>query len=250
MKRFLKYDTEIVKKENSPVDKNGLIKEDIGGGGGVQPDWNQLEESEPDFIKNRPFGFVKGRHLIDKTWLSLTFSDNVATATLNCNLDNSSNHPVRVKIQISTGEDPIVYDDVPFVQEGYNPELAAYMYIIGGDGYPFTITNTQLTLDTTVFTAENRMIARLEVLDMSSTEVTKIDSSYIPIDYIMNNIPSKYVRLKSTPTSSNDNNILVYDNGPQSFVCRPYLTIKSSSGKKFKLVVSDLGELSTEEITS
>ena len=250
MKRFLKYDTEIAKKENSPVDKNGLIKEDIGGGGGVQPDWNQLEESEPDFIKNKPFGLVKGRHLIDKTWLSLTFSGNVATATLNCIFDNSSNNPVRVKIQISTGEDPIVYDDVPFVQEGYNPELSAYMYIIGGDGYPFTITNTQLTLDTTVFTVENRMIARLEVLDMSSTEVTKIDNSYIPIDYIMNNIPSKYVRLKSTPTSSNDNNILVYDNGLQSFVCRPYLTIESSSGKKFKLIVNDSGTISTEEITS
>ena len=249
MKRFLKYDTEIVKKENSPVDWNGLIKEDIGGRG-VQSNWSQLEESEPDFIKNKPFGLVKGRHLIDKTWLSLTFSDNVATATLNYNSDNIPNHPVKVKIQISTGEDPIVYDDVPCVKEGYNPELATYMYIIGGDGYPFTITNTQLTLDTTVFTAENGMIARLEVLDMSSTEVTKIDSSYIPIDYIMNNIPSKYVRLKSTPTSSNDNNILVYDNGLQSFVCRPYLTIKSSSGKKFKLVANDSGELSTEEITS
>lgn len=249
MKRFLKYDTEIVKKENSPVDWNGLIKEDIGGGG-VQSNWSQLEESEPDFIKNKPFGLVKGRHLIDKKWLSLTFSDNVATATLNCTLNISSNHPVRVKIQILTGEDPIVYDDVPCVEEGYNPQLSTYMYIIGGDGYPFTITNTQLTLDMTVFTAENGMIARLEVLDMSSTEAIKIDSSYIPIDYIMNNIPSKYVRLKSTPTSSNDNNILVYDNGLQSFVCRPYLTIESPSGKKFKLVANDSGELSTEEITS
>ena len=249
MKRFLKYDTEIAKKENSPVDKNGLIKEDIGGGG-VQSNWSQLEESEPDFIKNKPFGLVKGRHLIDKKWLSLTFSNNVATATLNCTLEISNNHPVRVKIQILTGEDPIVYDDVPCVEEGYNPELATYMYIIGGDGYPFTITNTQLTLDTTVFTAENGMIARLEVLDMSSVEAVKIDSSYIPIDYIMNNIPSKYVRLKSSPTSANNNNILVYDNGLQSFVCRPYLTIESPSGKKFKLVANDSGVLSTEEITS
>lgn len=29
MKRFLKYDTDITKKENSPVDKNGLIKENF-----------------------------------------------------------------------------------------------------------------------------------------------------------------------------------------------------------------------------
>lgn len=56
MKRFLKYDTEITKKENSPVDSNGLIKENIvGGGGGVQPDWNQNDSTQPNYVKNRPF---------------------------------------------------------------------------------------------------------------------------------------------------------------------------------------------------
>ena len=56
MKRFLKYDTEITKKENSPVDSNGLIKEDIvGGGSSVQPDWNQNDSTQPDYVKNRPF---------------------------------------------------------------------------------------------------------------------------------------------------------------------------------------------------
>ena len=56
MKRFLKYDTEITKKENSPVDKNGLIKENIvGGGRSVQPDWNQNDSTQPDYVKNRPF---------------------------------------------------------------------------------------------------------------------------------------------------------------------------------------------------
>ena len=56
MKRFLKYDTEITKKENSPVDRNGLIKENIvGGGSSVQPDWNQNDETAADYVKNRPF---------------------------------------------------------------------------------------------------------------------------------------------------------------------------------------------------
>lgn len=26
-----------------------------GSGGGVQPDWNQNDETQPDFVKNRPF---------------------------------------------------------------------------------------------------------------------------------------------------------------------------------------------------
>ena len=55
MKRFLKYDTEITKKENSPVDKSGVIKENIGGGSSVQPDWNQNDSTQPDYVKNRPF---------------------------------------------------------------------------------------------------------------------------------------------------------------------------------------------------
>lgn len=251
MKRFLKYDTEIAKKENSPVDKNGLIKEDIGGGGGVQPDWNQLEESEPDFIKNKPFGKVKGKHIIDETYLSLTFSDNVATATLNTNFSQVTMPDlVIVKIQTLSSSDIFVYDDVPCVNEGYNPGLAEHMYKIGGDGYPFTITNTQLTLDTTVFTNLNSVIYKLEVLDMTGTEIAKIDGSYMPIDYIANNLSSTYAKLKSSPVNSNNGDMLVYDYGSNSFLCRSYLMIKSSSGKKFKLVVNDLGELSTEEINS
>ena len=26
-----------------------------GGGGGVQPDWNQNDDTQPDYVKNRPF---------------------------------------------------------------------------------------------------------------------------------------------------------------------------------------------------
>ena len=65
MKRFLKYDTEITKKENSPVDKNGLIKENIvGGGSSVQPDWNQNDSTQPDYVKNRPFWREKTKELM------------------------------------------------------------------------------------------------------------------------------------------------------------------------------------------
>lgn len=58
MKRFLKYDTEITKKENSSVDKSGVIKENIGGSSSVQPDWNQNDSTQPDYIKNRPGGYT------------------------------------------------------------------------------------------------------------------------------------------------------------------------------------------------
>lgn len=55
MKRFLKFDTEDAKNGIGPVDRNGVIKKDISGGGGTHPDWNQNDETQPDYVKNRPF---------------------------------------------------------------------------------------------------------------------------------------------------------------------------------------------------
>ena len=243
MKRFLKYDTEITKKENSPVDKNGLIKENIvGGGSSVQPDWNQLEESEPDFIKNKPFGLFKGKHMLDLKSLSLTFSDNAATASLNnATFVYDPGTTVKVRIQMSSNDFDHVYYDVPVTQCMYLNNLGGYGFTVGGDGYPFTISTDKITLDISVFSMQS-VIYRVEIFDMNNIEHVLIDESYIP---------PNYVKVKTLPGSFNDDgSMLVYDYGAYSFVCRPYLTIKSSSGKKFKLVANDSGELSTEEITS
>ena len=48
MKRFLKYDTEDLKNGVINVNKEGLLYF-------VQPDWNQNDETQPDYAKNRPF---------------------------------------------------------------------------------------------------------------------------------------------------------------------------------------------------
>lgn len=37
------------------LDENGVLSVSGGGGGGVQPDWNQNDETAADYIKNRPF---------------------------------------------------------------------------------------------------------------------------------------------------------------------------------------------------
>ena len=42
--------------ENSfSLDENGVLSVSGGGGGGVQPDWNQNNDTAADYIKNRPF---------------------------------------------------------------------------------------------------------------------------------------------------------------------------------------------------
>ena len=37
------------------LDENGVLSASGGGGGGVQPDWNQNDSTAADYIKNRPF---------------------------------------------------------------------------------------------------------------------------------------------------------------------------------------------------
>ena len=37
------------------LDENGVLSVSGGGGGGVQPDWNQNDSTATDYIKNRPF---------------------------------------------------------------------------------------------------------------------------------------------------------------------------------------------------
>ena len=37
------------------LDENGVLSVSGGGGGSVQPDWNQNDETATDYIKNRPF---------------------------------------------------------------------------------------------------------------------------------------------------------------------------------------------------
>ena len=37
------------------LDENGVLSVSGGGGGGVQPDWNQNDSTAADYIKNRPF---------------------------------------------------------------------------------------------------------------------------------------------------------------------------------------------------
>ena len=48
------------------------------GGGGVQPDWNQNDETQPDYVKNRPFytGNPVETVLVEESTVTFSFSEN------------------------------------------------------------------------------------------------------------------------------------------------------------------------------
>ena len=250
MKRFLKYDTEDAKNGVGPVDKNGVIKKDISGGG-MQPDWNQIEESEPDFIKNKPFGKVKGKKVIDETYLQASLVDGKYTHTFSESMPwNSEKEPksVRVIIKIVSGYQTgtKIYDNVPVIEFMWVQQIGGYAFTVGGEGYPFTISSSGITIESD--TAID--IFNIEVWDMNDVSNVTIPSNYLPKEDLANVMDDYFPRLKSTPEMSNNGDMLFYDHGSYKFGLRSYLIIKSSSGKKFKLIVDDSGTLSTEEITS
>ena len=45
----------IAGQDLTPITRMEKFLKDFGGGGGVQPDWNQSDSTAPDYVKNRPF---------------------------------------------------------------------------------------------------------------------------------------------------------------------------------------------------
>ena len=252
MKRFLKYDTEDAKNSVGPVDKNGVIKKDISGGGGVQPDWNQLEESEPDFIKNRPFGNFKGSILFSKEVLYPTLTDGAYVYTFSSPiLINSIEGDLLVRVVMEINNEisnTKIYDNVPISIGSYisSGPVTGYEFTMGGEGYPFTINSNQIIIETDEYIS---CISKLEAFDMSGTRTKLIDYSLLDRTNILYNLGNVFPQVSNLKYAS-DEHILAYNGTRKLWECRNYLTIKSSSGKKFKLIVDDSGNLSTEEITS
>ena len=75
--------------ENSfSLDENGVLSVS-GGGGGVQPDWNQNNGTAADYIKNRPFytGDPSETVLVEESTVSFSGSDGMYSAQIQSNFE-------------------------------------------------------------------------------------------------------------------------------------------------------------------
>ena len=172
MKRFLKYDTEITKKENSPVDKSGVIKENIGGGSSVQSDWNQNNETQPDYIKNRPFytGDPVETVMLPETTITIT----ARTQNLISSSFPYSFEPGKTYVITFDGVDTeyTAYEAEGSVCVGYD-----YLSAAGGSGYVIMASNGAIvlaTLDTSLNGSHTIAIKGY------TQEIIKIDEKYLP----------------------------------------------------------------------
>ena len=248
MKRFLKYDTEDAKNGVGPVDKNGVIKKDISGGGGVQPDWNQLEESEPDFIKNKPFGLLRGVEIVHEYSLESISRDSNGNYIFSCNLSNPDKvYSLKGPCSIKIGD--ITYENIQVEHIEYSMSID---YIFQTDGLPFSlninyIRDSNITATLNLTYSDDNYIGEFVIYDHGATYTKFIDTTYLNLDYLSKSYFPKCYGL-SAPSNGMT---IVYNSDNKGFMTSYDVYLKSStSNKKFKLIVDDSGTLSTEEITS
>ena len=71
------------------LDENGVLSVSGGGGGGVQPDWNQNNDTAADYIKNRPFyeGDPVETVLVEESTVSFSGSGGMYLAQIQSNFE-------------------------------------------------------------------------------------------------------------------------------------------------------------------
>ena len=172
MKRFLKYDTEDAKNGVGPVDKNGVIKKDISGGGGMQPDWNQNDSTQPNYVKNRPFytGDPVETVMLPETTITIEAKrENLISRSFPYSFE-----PGKTYVITFDGVDTeyTAYEAEGRVCVGYDYSSAA-----GGSGYIIMASNGAiglLTLDTSLNGSHTIAIKGY------TQEIIKIDEKYLP----------------------------------------------------------------------
>ena len=247
--RFLKYETEDVKNGNlSGVNSNGVLKS-AGGGSSVQTDWNQNDETQPDFIKNRPFGTLYGKEVVNEYTLTSTGQDSEGNYIFHKEISDTrvlENLVGPVDIDVDWG----LYENIQLdISEG----SAMKKYIFQTDGLPFSLDITWYAdhpSELNIKYSGNDYIGLIQIYDKGSQIIKPLDSKYLDIDYLSKN----YFPLcptKSYPMEGGES--IVYNSERKRFEPSYNVILKSStsgSNKKFKLNVDDAGTLSATEVTT
>ena len=190
MKRFLKYDTEDAKNSVGPVDKNGVIKKDISGGGGVQPDWNQNDETAADYVKNRPFytGDPVETVLVEESTVSFAYAGGIYWAQFPLTFEATVGETYKVSWDGSDYECTCV---------DFNGYLAIGNLSVAGagsdTGEPFLMSINNdggIEIYIEIYTADTSASHTISISGFVQ-EVVKIDEKYIPaLDYLDKNNPT------------------------------------------------------------
>ena len=247
--RFLKYETEDVKNGNlSGVNSNGVLKS-AGGGSSVQTDWNQNDETQPDYIKNRPFGTLYGKEVINEYSLTSTGQDSEGNYTFHKEISDTRVFEDLVG-PVDIDFDGGLYKNIQLdISEG---NLSRH-YTFQTDGLPFSLDiwwYQEHPSELNIKYSGNDYIGTIQIYDKGKPFDKLLDSKYLDIKYL-----SEYCfplcTTKSYPMEGGES--IVYNSERKRYEPSYNVILKSStsgSNKKFKLTVDDAGTLSATEVTT
>lgn len=117
------------------LDENGVLSVSGGGGGGVQPDWNQNDSTAEDYVKNRPFytGDPVETVLVEESTVSFTNAGGLYIAQIQSNFEATAGETYKVTWDGTVYECTCVDFNGPFMGN---------LSILGGGsdtGEPFAI---------------------------------------------------------------------------------------------------------------
>lgn len=250
--RFLKYETEDVQNGTlSGVNSNGVLK-NAGGGSSVQTDWNQTDETQPDYIKNRPFGTLYGVQSVDEIPSNQTGnqdSDGNYVFTVNVPKDYfGSVGPCTIELYMSNGKE--VYENVRCSE---SENSSGGTTIFETDGLPFSLkidwyNDSFVTNKLTLTHTSDNYLSRIAIYDNGRSYNKLLDISYLDID----RLGKEYFARCYSREALNGMSI-VYNSEHERYEPSYNVILKSStsgSSKKFKLTVDDSGTLSATEVTT
>ena len=243
------------------VDEDGALYTKPGeASASVQPDWQQNDETAPDYVKNRPGGY-------DATEVNITWDGNTTGKTVTADGQNYF-----VKVSTSTpSKSELFGGKLVFVDRSYEEEEVEVIPIDESivtevDGalllseVAFIVYNPPVSFDSYFFNQSGVWLAGKEKADTSYSVmfVSSLESSPTPVK-----IPQRYLELDNTlgitsATVGQTTKITAVDaeGKPTAWeaadVESDNIVLASStagSTKKFRLVVDDNGTLSAVEVT-
>ena len=179
------------------IDYDGNVNEIPIISSSVQPDWNQNDETAPDFIKGRPF-YDKECVVFDGevTFINGYSGNNVF------NLNFKTTYKVIINDEVCTENGQVIYDDPDYYMAVYMKDGSIMYFNISGEINYNDINSTY----------------SIKIIDVTNSTIHKIDEKYIPDtiaskDYVDEAVDNAGGGSAEIPI------IIQYQSGSDTYIC-------------------------------
>lgn len=142
-----------------------------GGGGGVQPDWNQNDDTAADYVKNRPFYETDPVEtvMLPETMITIKLQENVVSDNFPYSFEIGRTYTILFD---GVETEYIAYDG----GEGYGYVGYDAQTVAGGTGFVITANNGAASL----LTMDSALVGQHTIsIKCAMTEIVKIPEKYI-----------------------------------------------------------------------